>query len=78
MWTDEDRDLLLALEAEEREECDGCGHPMDVSTDRATSHQWEVHRHTCQACVVLEAEVGNDVEAGGRRGIKYAVIRAGG
>jgi hypothetical protein len=34
-----------------------------------------VHRETCEACRILEAEVGNDAEGKPRRGLKYAVIR---
>ena len=76
-WTDEDRNLLLALLDEEREECETCRHPLDVSTDAKTQGTWQVHRRTCEACRILEAEVGNDLEAKTRkRGIKYAVIRA--
>jgi len=48
---------------------------MAVSLDPATQRQWRVQRHTCEACRVLEAEIGNDVEAGDRRGVKYAVRR---
>jgi len=76
MWTDEDRDLLLALLAEEREECSGCGNPLEISTDPATQRTWEVHRITCEACRVLEAEVGNDAGAKSpKRGVRYAVRR---
>ena len=39
---------------------------------------WQVHRRTCEACRVLEAEIGNDVEAGRGRGVKYVVARTGG
>jgi hypothetical protein len=75
LWTDEDRNLLLALLAEERDECRECGHPYDVSTDRKTQGTWRVHRATCEACRILEAEVGNDAEGSRQRGVKYAVIR---
>lgn len=76
LWTDEDRDLLIALLAEERDECAGCGHPLEVSTDRKTQQTWQVHRRTCEACRVLEAEVDNDLEAKTRkRGVRYAVTR---
>jgi hypothetical protein len=75
-WTDEDRSLLLALLAEEHDECRECGHPRDVSTDRRTQGTWRVHRRVCEACRILEAEVGNDAEAKSpKRGMKYAVVR---
>lgn len=35
-----------------------------------------VHRFTCEACRILEAEVGNDRESKNpKRGVKYAVTR---
>lgn len=43
--------------------------------DPATRYRWRVQRGTCQACAVLEAEIGNDREAGGKLGVKYAVTR---
>lgn len=74
LWTDEDRLLILALEAEEAERCNECRHQLDVSTDPKTQRTWRVERVTCEACRVLEAEVGNDAE-GKRRGVKYSVVR---
>lgn len=74
LWTDEDRLLLLALAAEEAEQCD-CGHPLEVSTDPTTQRTWRVDSITCEACRVLEATVGNDAEAR-KRGVKYSVVRA--
>lgn len=76
-WTDEDRNLLLALNAEERGECDGCGHPRWESMDPATSGSWTVNSHVCRACEVLEATVSNDAEAR-KFGVRYAVTRGGG
>ena len=76
MWTDEDRNLLIALLAEERDECRECGQPRDVSHDRKTQGTWRVHRVTCEACRILEAEAGNDAKSDTpHRGTKYAVIR---
>lgn len=78
LWTDEDRDLLLALLAEEREECSGCGRPLAETTDPANRGGYEVHREACEACLVLEAEVENDHEHSRPRGVKYMVLRTGG
>jgi hypothetical protein len=76
VWTDEDRDLLLALLAEDAVACTGCGHPLDVTTDGANRGRWDVKRRTCEACLVLEAAVGNDHEgAKTARGVKYLVVR---
>jgi hypothetical protein len=78
LWTDEDRNLLLALLAEEREECEGCGWPLEISTDPKTQRTWTVHRTTCEACRILAVEVSNDAESKRpHRGVKYAVIRDG-
>lgn len=65
----------MALLAEERDECGGCGQPSTVAGNPETQRTWRVHRRTCQACAVLEAEISNDHEAGGRFGVKYAVTR---
>lgn len=79
MWTDEDRNLLLALLAEEREECSGCNQPLHISTDRKTQGTWQVERVTCEACRILEAVVGNDRESKTpARGVRYAVTRSTG
>jgi hypothetical protein len=75
-WTDDDRGWLLALLAEERLECTGCGHPLEVTTDPKTRYGWRVHKQVCQACEVLEATVDNDSESGRKRGTKYAVLRS--
>lgn len=80
-WTDDDRAWAIALLEEQREVCSGCGQPLAVCMDRGTEYTWSVVRHTCQACLVMEAEQENDAEAardrpGARaRGRKYAVIR---
>jgi hypothetical protein len=77
LWTDEDRNLLLALLEEEALECKECGHPRDVSHDRKTAGTWQVHRDTCEACRVLEAVAGNDAKSDSPpRGVKYAVVRS--
>lgn len=74
MWTDDDRELLLALVAEEAEECGGCGRPFAETTDPANRGTYEVSRRTCEACLVLQAEVDNDHEHGRRpRGVRYQV-----
>lgn len=79
MWTDDDRDLLLALLAEEAEECSGCGQPLAQTTDPDNRGTYEVSRVTCEACVVLQAEVDNDYEGSRRpRGVRYLVNREGG
>src|SRR3954471_6198450 len=44
LWTDEDRDLLLALLAEEAEECTGCGQPLAQTTDPANRGTYEVSK----------------------------------
>jgi hypothetical protein len=50
-----------------------------VSTDPATQRTWEVHRITCEACRILQAEAGNDAESKNpKRGMRYAVVRTAG
>lgn len=44
--------------------------------DPATMYSWRVTRRTCEACRILEAEIGNDHESKTpRRGTKYSVSR---
>ena len=78
-WTDEDRDLLLALAEEERGECAGCSRPMTETTDPDNRGMYEVRRKTCEACLTLEAEMENDHEHGRRpRGVRYSLVKIGG
>lgn len=70
--------MLLALQAEEAEECGGCGQPIRETTDPANRQAYEVRRHRCEACVVLEAEQDNDSEQKRPpRGVKYQVVKSG-
>lgn len=75
-WTDEDRGWLIALLAEERETCRGCGQPLDVCRDPQTAGTWSPVQQTCQACVVLEAEGENLSEGKRRRGVYLGVRRS--
>lgn len=69
-WTDDDRTAVLALLAEQRETCPGCGNPMAECRDPKTSGKWIVETETCQACVVAEATSDNLNEDGKRpRGV---------
>lgn len=79
LWTDDDRELLLALQQEESEECGGCGRQISETTDPASRGAYDVRRHRCEACVVLEAEQDNDSERGrsASRGVKYQVVHTG-
>lgn len=77
-WTDEDQAWLLALLQEENERCGGCGQLLADCMDRETGGTWEVKRHFCQACIVLEAEQDNEREKPGsqrQRGLKFSVRR---
>lgn len=74
-WTDEDRDWLLALRAEERETCKGCGYPLDECRDPKSAGTWTPKASVCQACLVVEAEAENQQEGGKRRGVYVGVVR---
>jgi hypothetical protein len=74
-WTDEDRAWLLALRIEQRETCRGCGQPMAEARDPTTAGSWTVVVSTCQACVVLEAELDNQHEGARRRGLHTGIQR---
>lgn len=68
VWTDEDRALVLALLAEQRETCSSCGHPMSQCRDPATAQRWTVIESVCQPGRVMAAAAENNAKVG-RRGI---------
>jgi hypothetical protein len=77
-WLDDDREWLLALLAEQRNTCSGCGHPVDISHDPDTAKTWRLQTSTCQACLVLDMDRHNAAEAGRPRLGRYtAVTRRG-
>lgn len=68
----------MALQAEESEECGGCGQPLAQTIDPTNRGSYEVVRKHCEACLVLEAEIDNDHERGrAPRGVKYGIQRVG-
>ncbi len=74
-WTDLDRDLVLALLAEERDTCPGCGHPLETCRDRSTAGKWSVEEDVCQACLVGQAMSESNMNDK-RRGVHlYTVLR---
>lgn len=74
-WTDEDRAWLIALLAEERQTCPGCGQPMDVCRDPSTARTWQVVHAVCQACLVLEADAEGRAESGRKQRGLYVGVR---
>ena len=76
-WTDEDRGWLMALLAEEREVCPGCGQPLEVCRDPATAGSWSPVTTTCEACRILDATRDNYAEGGRpQRGLYLGVRRS--
>ena len=64
MWTDEDRALLLALLAEQKETCSTCGHPMSICRDPKTAGTWSIVETICQPGRIIAAHVENAAKAG--------------
>ena len=62
LWTDDDRAWLLALLAEQRETCAGCGHPLDECRDPAGEKTWRLVVDTCHACMTLDMDRHNQAE----------------
>lgn len=55
-WTDEDRDLALALLAYEASLCTGCGHPLAETTDPAAEEAYVAEAMRCHRCTAAEQE----------------------
>ena len=66
-WTDQDRGLVLALLAEQRETCPMCGHQMSECRDPRTARTWQVREEICQPSVILQATRDNAAEAKQKR-----------
>lgn len=54
-WTDEDRALALAWQAEQRLRCPGCGQPRDESVGVHADEAYEAVARTCHGCAALDA-----------------------
>lgn len=75
-WTDEDRGWVLALLAEQRDTCQGCGYPLEECRDPASMHQWRIVQDQCEACRMLDMQRDIDAESTTkRRGMHTGVIR---
>lgn len=70
-WLTEDTDYALAWQAEKRVTCEGCGHPLDESTDSEHVRDYQAAELTCHACAVIDwrrqALSEQEVDMGGVR-----------
>lgn len=73
-WSDEDRGLLLALLAEQRDTCTSCGHLMSVCRDPSTAGSWQVVEEICQPSRIAQA-TAETVADSKRRGVVLMTIR---
>jgi len=79
VWTEQDRGLLLALLAEQRETCPVCQHQMSVCRDPKTAGTWQVIESVCQPGRVMAAHAENAAESKKpRRGVVLGSRRTGG
>lgn len=53
-WTDDDRDLALALLAYEAGLCHGCGHPLAETTDPNAEETYQGDLVRCHRCTAAE------------------------
>jgi hypothetical protein len=53
-WPEEDIDLALQWQAEQRLQCKSCGHPIDESSNPDSIRAYEAHELTCHACAVID------------------------
>ena len=49
-WSDSDVAAALVAAEESQSQCDGCGHPLTVSTDPDTEDRWEATAVRCHSC----------------------------
>lgn len=61
LFTDDDRDLALALTANERDACPGCGQPTAVSTAPEAEEAYRAEAVRCHACAA-QARAAKDVD----------------
>lgn len=50
LFLDDDRDLALALVAEERDRCPGCGEPLTVSLAATSEEAYRAEAVRCHGC----------------------------
>lgn len=62
MWLDEDRSWALALQAEEDDECPGCGHPVEESMASENEFNYTATRFRCHACTTKAKQSQKDVD----------------
>lgn len=62
-WSLNDRQVVIAYLAEERDRCQGCGHPTDESMAKETAGKWTVTQKQCYACVVAQATAENNAQS---------------
>lgn len=55
-WTDDDRDLALALLAYEASLCHGCGHPLAETTRPEAEEAYVAEAMRCHRCTAAEQE----------------------
>lgn len=63
VWSEQDRGLLLALLAEQKDTCSDCGHQLSVCRDPKTQGTWQVVESVCEARRVMAAHHENKVKA---------------
>jgi len=64
LWTDEDRGWALALIVEESEECPGCGHPLEESTDPGNEFAYRAHARQCHVCATRDRAARRTAKGG--------------
>lgn len=75
-WTDEDRELALEWQAEQRLRCPGCGQPRDESVGKHGFEAYEAKARTCHGCAALdEAQTKADRENLDRAGLHFELHR---
>jgi hypothetical protein len=75
-WTDEDRQLALEWQAEQRLRCPGCGQPRDESVGKHADEAYEATARTCHGCAALDqAQTKAEQDKVERAGLHYELHR---
>ena len=61
LFTDDDREHAIAAVLNKRDNCPGCGEPVEVSTARESEFEYAAEAVRCHACAA-QAHAGSEID----------------